>query len=599
MANYRMRGKSKTALRALTIAYVVALLALAALAIVSYFIPQREYRTQQTSDAVLRAASRQEVLLEQVSFLAYRMAIAREASERQQCRVMLSNAVNEMEAIQHALLEGDPASRLPGNPPPSVRAIYFGPPFFLDRQMKQYFADARTIINAPDAELNRNNPHLAAIRDAVEGELPATLDAVARRYQQRDEAGVLFLQQQEIGTLATSLLVLLLMGLFLFRPMVRRIGREQEALRESGRRLATLLNNLPGAAYRLPRDHDEPMAYVSEGIVKLTEYEPDYFVGPAAKSFASLIVPADSPAAKKAIQQAVSCDRPYVVEYRIRTRTGKEKWLWEKGVCVRDDEGKQVALEGFIEDISQWKRAEEARVQAERLAAVGSMAAKLAHEIRNPLGTIKLNLDLLGDEVGSLGPGSSANTDEAQTLLQAINLEVRRIQRVADDYLQFGHMPKAHRLPVILNDLVSRELSFLSPLLNTSHIQMRTEFERSLPPVQADADQLWQAILNLIRNALEAMPKGGTLELRTASTTDEVVLHLTDTGKGMSEEERLQIFRPFFTTKPVGTGLGLTLTQQIIGEHGGRIECASVVGQGTTFSLSLPLRAETFPGHEG
>jgi signal transduction histidine kinase len=128
---------------------------------------------------------------------------------------------------------------------------------------------------------------------------------------------------------------------------------------------------------------------------------------------------------------------------------------------------------------------------------------------------------------------------------------------------------------------------------------MRTEFERSLPPVQADADQLWQAILNLIRNALEAMPKGGTLELRTASTTDEVVLHLTDTGKGMSEEERLQIFRPFFTTKPVGTGLGLTLTQQIIGEHGGRIECASVVGQGTTFSLSLPLRAETFPGHEG
>jgi signal transduction histidine kinase len=95
------------------------------------------------------------------------------------------------------------------------------------------------------------------------------------------------------------------------------------------------------------------------------------------------------------------------------------------------------------------------------------------------------------------------------------------------------------------------------------------------------------------------MPEGGTIDLRTMSTADEVVLHLADTGKGMSEEERLQIFRPFFTTKLVGTGLGLTLAQQIMVEHGGRIECASLAGQGTTFSLSLPVRAETFPGHEG
>jgi PAS domain S-box-containing protein len=593
-----MRVKSKPALRALTVTYIVALLALGALAIASFFIPQREYRNQQTSYAVLRTASRQEALLERVSSLAYRLATAREASQRQRRREKLSTALNEMEASYRALLEGDPESRLPGNPPPSVRAIYFGPPFFLDQEMRQYFAEARRIIGATDAELTESNADLLAIRSAVEGKLPSTIEAVARRYQQRHEAGVLFLQQQEIRTLAASLLVLLLMGLFLFRPMVRRIWHEQEALQESERRLATLLNNLPGAAYRLPRDHYEPMAYVSEGIVKLTEYETDYFVGPSAKPFASLIVSADSPVVKQSIQKAVSRNKAYVIEYRIRTRTGQEKWLWEKGVCVRDDQGKQVALEGFIEDITQWKRAEEARVQAERMAAVGSMAAKLAHEIRNPLGTIKLNIDLLSDEVGSLGPGSSAKPDEAKTLLQAIDLEVRRIQRVADGYLQFGHMPKPHRSPVTLNDLVSRKLSFLSPLLNTSRVQMITEFEKSLPPVQADADQLWQAILNLIRNALEAMPNGGNLTLRTASTVDEVVLQLTDTGKGMTDEERLQIFRPFFTTKPIGTGLGLTLTQQIIAEHGGRIECASVAGQGTSFSFSLPLRTATSPGHE-
>src|ERR1019366_5418580 len=485
-----MRANSKPALRALTVTYIVALLALGALAIASFFIPQREYRNQQTSYAVLRTASRQEALLERVSSLAYRLATAREASQRQRRREKLSTALNEMEASYRALLEGDLESTLPGNPPRSVRAIYFGPPFFLDREMQQYFAEARRIIGAPDAELTESNADLLAIRGAVEGKLPSTIEAVARRYQQRHEAGVLFLQQQEIRTLAASLLVLLLMGHFLFRPMVRRIWREQEALQESERRLATLLNNLPGAAYRLPRDHYEPMAYVSEGIVKLTEYEPDYFVGPSAKPFASLIVSADSPVVKQSIQKAVSRNKAYVIEYRIRTRTGQEKWLWEKGVCVRDDQGKQVALEGFIEDITQWKRAEEARVQAERLAAVGSMAAKLAHEIRNPLGTIKLNIDLLSDEVGSLGPGSSAKPDEAKTLLQAIDLEVRRIQRVADGYLQFGRMPKPHRSPVTLNDLVSRELSFLSPLLNTSRVQMITEFEKSLPRVPADADQL-------------------------------------------------------------------------------------------------------------
>jgi hypothetical protein len=133
-----MRGKSKSGLRALTVTYIVILLALAALAITRHFIAQREDRNQQTSNAVLRTASRQEALLERVSFLAYRLATARESSERQQCRERLSSTVNEMEASYRALLEGDPESKLPGNPPPSVRAIYFGSPFFLDHVVGYY-----------------------------------------------------------------------------------------------------------------------------------------------------------------------------------------------------------------------------------------------------------------------------------------------------------------------------------------------------------------------------------------------------------------------------------------------------------------------------
>jgi len=245
------------------------------------------------------------------------------------------------------------------------------------------------------------------------------------------------------------------------------------------------------------------------------------------------------------------------------------------------------------QEIVERKRLEAAKIQSERLAAVGSMAAKLAHEIRNPLGTIKLNLDLLGDEIGLLGPGSPATTDEAKTLLQAINSEVRRIQRVAQDYLQFSRLPRLNREPVRLNEVLTRELAFLAPMFSAAHVVVATEFDPALPVFQADPDQLWQAILNLIRNAVEVMPHAGKLTLRTACETDEVVLHLTDTGKGMSVEDRSQIFRPFFTTKLSGTGLGLTVVQQIISEHGGRIECESVPGQGTTFSLYFPLHAET------
>lgn len=586
-----MPGKFKATLYALTVTYTVGLLALAALAIAGYVIPQLEYHKQLNSDAIVHPVVRQETLLERVSFLAYRLATTRDFSERQQCREKLSATVSEMKAAHLKLLAGDSKSQLPGKLPPTVRAVYFEPPFFLDQQVSQFVAEAGALVNTPAAGLNAANAHLAAIRVAAEGRLPEAFEAVARQYQQRDEAGVSFLQRQEIGMLAASLVLLLLIGLFLFRPMVRHIGREQEALQESERRMATLLNNLPGAAYRLPRDHDEPMAYVSEGIVRLTEYEREYFVGPSAQPFASLIEPSDRPMVKKTVQEAISRDESYVMEYRIHTRTGMERWLWEKGVCVRDHHSQPAVLEGFIEDITQWKRAEEARVQAERLAAVGSMAAKLAHEIRNPLGTIKLNLDLLGDEVGSLGPGSATGTDEAKTLLQAISSEVGRIQTVAEDYLQFSRLPKLDREPVTLNDLLAREVAFLAPMFNSAHIVVATEFDPALPAIQADPDQLWRAALNLILNAVEAMPNAGTLTLRTASEAGEVVLLVTDTGKGMSDEQRSQIFRPFFTTKQAGSGLGLTLVQQIVLEHGGRIECSSVAGHGTTFSLHFPLIA--------
>jgi signal transduction histidine kinase len=130
-------------------------------------------------------------------------------------------------------------------------------------------------------------------------------------------------------------------------------------------------------------------------------------------------------------------------------------------------------------------------------------------------------------------------------------------------------------------------------LFDASNVTVETHFEQSLPSVYADESQLWQAVLNIIRNALEAMPTGGMLTLRTQRDADAVIVSIADTGKGMTVEERDQVFKPFFSTKIGGTGLGLPLTQQIVAEHGGHIRCESEPGKGTTFFIHLKFSQET------
>ncbi|MBI5397785.1 MAG: PAS domain S-box protein [Verrucomicrobia bacterium] len=255
---------------------------------------------------------------------------------------------------------------------------------------------------------------------------------------------------------------------------------------------------------------------------------------------------------------------------------------------LRDQQKQPMGRSVILRDITERKRQEESKLQSERLAVIGTMSAKLAHEIRNPLSSILLNLDLVRDEVAALAKGGGHSPSEFHTLLRAMDSEVRRIERVTEDYLKFARLPKPQRERIPLNEVIVQGLAFMQSSFESAGVKLQTEFDPSLPPVRGDEGQLWQAVLNVIRNALEAMPHGGALTLRTFRAAGENVLQIADTGHGMAEEQRQKVFKPFFTTKTGGTGLGLPLTQQIIAEHGGHIECESVVGQGTTFTLHLP-----------
>jgi signal transduction histidine kinase len=248
-----------------------------------------------------------------------------------------------------------------------------------------------------------------------------------------------------------------------------------------------------------------------------------------------------------------------------------------------------AAVQALQVEIKERKRLEVANLQAERLAVIGKMAAQVAHEVRNPLGSITLNLDLIHKEIEKLACGDRHSPDEGRTLIKEMREEVCRIGRVVEDYLQFARLPKLQRQPLALNAFLDQKLAFLCSDLERTNVRLRTHFDPALATIHAGADQLWQAMLNLIRNSCEAMPGGGDLTISTKRQGGQALLRVIDNGKGMTEEQHQQMFTPFFTTKNEGIGLGMALVHQIVTEHGGHIECESISGQGSTFTIFLPM----------
>jgi signal transduction histidine kinase len=228
---------------------------------------------------------------------------------------------------------------------------------------------------------------------------------------------------------------------------------------------------------------------------------------------------------------------------------------------------------------------EQELVRSERLAAVGKMAAVITHEVRNPLSSIGLNAELLQEEVANASP-------EAVALCRAIQNEVDRLTAITEEYLRFARLPRPRLEREQLNSIVAGVVAFQKEDLLSRGVTVEARLADSLPAVAADEAQLRQALLNLMRNAADAMTGGGALTVATRSASDGAVEVLVqDTGPGISDEHLARIFEPFFSTKEGGTGLGLALTQQIVAEHGGRILVESRPGVGTTFTVKLPARA--------
>ncbi|MEM9493258.1 MAG: ATP-binding protein, partial [Myxococcota bacterium] len=228
-------------------------------------------------------------------------------------------------------------------------------------------------------------------------------------------------------------------------------------------------------------------------------------------------------------------------------------------------------------------------VRQERLVAVGKMAAMITHEVRNPLSAIGLNTELLEEELSEFG-----DTSEGRALCRAITTEVDRLTAITEEYLQFARLPKPKRQPEQVNAIIRSLVEFQREPLAQRGVELTCELDEQLPAVLVDHSQLRQALLNLLRNAAEAVADSGlgTVTLNSRQVRggdgDAVEIAVGDSGPGVSADILPNLFDPFVSSKEGGTGLGLALTHQIIREHGGDIRVDSAPGQGATFIISLP-----------
>ena len=282
---------------------------------------------------------------------------------------------------------------------------------------------------------------------------------------------------------------------------------------------------------------------------------------------------------------------------RIEQRTTNENgatihWLVSKVPMPDKETGEITHVITVGEDVTVRVEAIHAVGRAEKLSAVGRLAAGVVHEINNPLATISACAESLESRVEEGSFGSSPDVDDLHEYLGLIRSEAFRCKSITNGLLDFSRMRTGNRFPIDVAEVLKSSARLVSHQKRGDNIEIKFEIDESLTLVNADEGQLQQAIIALATNAIDAMPDGGTIIFRAFPQGNRIVIEIQDTGHGIAPEEVSKIFEPFYTTKEVGkgTGLGLAVCYGIITEHGGRLSVRSNIGAGTTFSMFLPIQ---------
>jgi signal transduction histidine kinase len=234
-----------------------------------------------------------------------------------------------------------------------------------------------------------------------------------------------------------------------------------------------------------------------------------------------------------------------------------------------------------------------AKIRIQRLAQLGTLLAGFAHEVRNPLSTIGLNLQLVLEEFRD---PETPRDKRTQKRLATVEAEVRRLQKILEEFLGFARAPEPKFRAVDVNNRLQAVVDFHEPELRELGISLRFYPGGEVGQVQADWDHLQAAIVNLLRNAKDATPAGGEILVSTMREHGHVTIRVTDTGTGIPPDVQARVFEPYFSTKRAGNGLGLPTVRRVVEEHGGTLTLQSEVGKGSQFSMRLPADRVGDPG---
>jgi signal transduction histidine kinase len=255
---------------------------------------------------------------------------------------------------------------------------------------------------------------------------------------------------------------------------------------------------------------------------------------------------------------------------------------------LRDEHGEVAGSLGIIRDITEFRVLSQQLLQSERLATIGKLSTQIAHEIMNPLSSIKMNIQILSKRTG-LSPNDRRR-------LEIANFEIDHLEKILQDIFDYSKVLQLNLSREDINEVMEKSLLMVQDRLQEKRIAVTRSYDRNLPRITLDLVRMMQVLTNLYLNAIQAVARGGRLKVATGLDQKQersfLRITVTDNGTGISAAQRSSIFEPFYTTRSDGTGLGLTVVKKIVEQHSGKVQVESKIGRYTRFTLLLPLEAD-------